>query len=74
MGNDIFMGGIKFTPDFDNIGVVGQDQWHDMTGGKGKIQIGVAYQPSSVSDFMFRVSSYERLTKLTGPISDYRRI
>ncbi|KAG1906670.1 kinase-like domain-containing protein [Suillus fuscotomentosus] len=47
MGNDIFMGGIKFTPDFDNIGVVGQDQWHDMTGGKGKIQIGVAYQPSS---------------------------
>ncbi|KAG2129494.1 kinase-like domain-containing protein [Suillus clintonianus] len=47
MGNDVFMGGIKFTPDFDNIGVVGQDQWHDVTGGKGKIQIGVAYQPSS---------------------------
>ncbi|KAG1801299.1 kinase-like domain-containing protein [Suillus subaureus] len=47
MGNDIFMGGIKFTPDFDNIGAVGQDQWHDVTGGKGKIQIGVAYQPSS---------------------------
>ncbi|KAG0700106.1 kinase-like domain-containing protein [Suillus ampliporus] len=47
MGNDVFMGGIKFTPDFDNIGSVGQDQWHDVTGGKGKIQIGVAYQPSS---------------------------
>jgi hypothetical protein len=59
MGNDIFMGGIKFTPDFDNIGVVGQDQWHDVTGGKGKIQIGVAYQASSVSGFLFRVSSYE---------------
>jgi len=50
MGNDVFMGGIKFTPDFDNVDAVGQDQWHDVTGGKGKIQIGVAYQPSSVSD------------------------
>ncbi|KAN0087560.1 Protein kinase-like domain containing protein [Tylopilus felleus] len=47
MGNDIFMGGIKFTPDFDNVGTVGQDQWYDLTGGNGKIQIGVAYQPSS---------------------------
>ncbi|KIJ64521.1 hypothetical protein HYDPIDRAFT_154129 [Hydnomerulius pinastri MD-312] len=47
MGNDLFMGGIKFTPDFDNIGTVGQDQWYDLTGGTGKIQIGVAYQPSS---------------------------
>ncbi|KAH7928452.1 Pkinase-domain-containing protein [Leucogyrophana mollusca] len=46
MGNDIFMGGIKFTPDFDNVGTVGQDQWYDLTGGKGKIQMGVAYQPS----------------------------
>ncbi|KAH7885322.1 kinase-like domain-containing protein [Phlebopus sp. FC_14] len=47
MGNDFFMGGIKFTPDFDNVGPVGQDQWYDLTGGPGKIQIGVAYQPSS---------------------------
>ncbi|KAF9242535.1 kinase-like domain-containing protein [Melanogaster broomeanus] len=47
MGNDLFMGGIKFTPDFDNVGTVGQDQWYDLTGGAGKIQIGVAYQPSS---------------------------
>ncbi|KAI9573605.1 kinase-like domain-containing protein [Boletus coccyginus] len=47
MGNDIFMGGIKFTPDFDNVGTVGHDQWYDLTGGNGKIQIGVAYQPSS---------------------------
>ncbi|KIK80728.1 hypothetical protein PAXRUDRAFT_833365 [Paxillus rubicundulus Ve08.2h10] len=47
MGNDLFMGGIKFTPDFDNVGTVGQDQWHDLTGRTGKIQIGVAYQPSS---------------------------
>ncbi|KAF8133780.1 kinase-like domain-containing protein [Boletus edulis] len=47
MGNDIFMGGIKFTPDFDNVGTVGHDQWYDLTGGNAKIQIGVAYQPSS---------------------------
>ncbi|KAG9315783.1 kinase-like domain-containing protein [Chiua virens] len=47
MGNDIFMGGIKFTPDFDNVGTIGQDQWYDLPSGKGKIQIGVAYQPSS---------------------------
>jgi len=53
MGNDIFMGGIKFTPDFDNVDAVGQDQWHDVTGGKGKIQIGVAYQPSSVRSLFF---------------------
>jgi len=48
MGNDIFMGGIKFTPDFDNVGSVGTDQWYDLGSGLGKIQIGVAYQPSSV--------------------------
>lgn len=47
MGNDIFMGGIKFTPDFDNVGSVGTDQWYDLGSGLGKIQIGVAYQPSS---------------------------
>ncbi|KAI6042647.1 kinase-like domain-containing protein [Pisolithus marmoratus] len=47
MGNDLFMGGIKFVPDFDNVGSVGNDQWYDLSGGPGKIQIGVAYQPSS---------------------------
>jgi serum/glucocorticoid-regulated kinase 2 len=46
MGNDIFMGGIKFIPDFDNMGT--QDKFYDLTGRPGKIQIGVAYQPSSV--------------------------
>jgi hypothetical protein len=45
MGNDIFMGGIKFVPDFDNMGT--QDQWYDFVGGAGKLQMGVAYQPSS---------------------------
>lgn len=47
MGNDLFMGGIKFVPDFDNVGSVGNDQWYDLSGGPGKIQIGVAYQASS---------------------------
>ncbi|KAG8214587.1 kinase-like domain-containing protein [Butyriboletus roseoflavus] len=47
MGNDLFMGGIKFTPDFDNVGTIGHDQWYDLSGGNGKIQIGVAYQPST---------------------------
>ena len=42
------MGGIKFTPDFDNVGSVGTDRWYDLGSGLGKIQIGVAYQPSSV--------------------------
>jgi len=45
MGNDLFMGGIKFTPDFDSMGT--QDQWYSLTGGAGKILIGVAFQPSS---------------------------
>lgn len=44
MGNDIFLGGIKLVPDFDNHGT--QDQWYEFVGGKGKIQIGVSYQPN----------------------------
>ncbi|KAJ7784494.1 kinase-like domain-containing protein [Mycena metata] len=42
LGNDIFLGGIKFIPNFDEGGT--QDQWYDLVGGAGKIQIGVAYQ------------------------------
>lgn len=54
LGNDIFMGGIKFVPNFDEMG--SQDQWYEVVGGSGKIQIGVAYQPSygqslTVDDF-----------------------
>ncbi|KAH9969780.1 AGC/Akt protein kinase [Russula dissimulans] len=45
MGNDIFLGGIKFTPDFDNRSI--QDQWYDLNGGSGKILVGVSFQPSS---------------------------
>ncbi|RPD54640.1 AGC/Akt protein kinase [Lentinus tigrinus ALCF2SS1-7] len=45
MGNDIFMGGVRFTPDFDD--TASQDQWYDLAGGSGRIQIGVAFQPST---------------------------
>ncbi|KAF9267351.1 Pkinase-domain-containing protein [Marasmius fiardii PR-910] len=44
LGNDIFLGGLTFVPDFENTGT--QDQWYDMSGGAGKIQLGVSYQPS----------------------------
>lgn len=43
MGNDIFLGGIKFVPDFENMGT--EDRWYDFVGGSGRIQIGVSYQP-----------------------------
>ncbi|KDR82896.1 hypothetical protein GALMADRAFT_238533 [Galerina marginata CBS 339.88] len=43
LGNDIFLGGLKFVPNFDGMG--NQDQWYSFTGGAGKIQIGVLYQP-----------------------------
>jgi serum/glucocorticoid-regulated kinase 2 len=54
LGNDVFLGGIKFVPDFDNMG--NQDQWYEFAGGSGKLQIGVTYQPSygqslSIEDF-----------------------
>ncbi len=44
LGNDIFLGGLKFVPNFDGMG--NQDQWYDFVGGAGKIQIGVLYQPN----------------------------
>ncbi|KAF8073758.1 kinase-like domain-containing protein [Lyophyllum atratum] len=54
LGNDIFLGGIKFIPNFDEMG--SQDQWYNIVGGAGKIQIGTTYQPSygqslTVDDF-----------------------
>ena len=50
MGNDIYMGGVRFTPDFDDMGAP-QEQWHELSGGsgKGKVMIALAYQPSTVS-------------------------
>jgi len=44
LGNDIFLGGLKFVPNFDGMG--NQDQWYDFVGGAGKIQLGVLYQPT----------------------------
>ena len=54
MGNDIFLGGLKFVPDFDNMG--NEDQWYEFDAGKGKIKIGVSYKPNfghhlSIDDF-----------------------
>ena len=46
MGNDIFMGSVWFMLDFDDL--MGQDQWYDLAGGSGRIQIGVAFKPSTV--------------------------
>ncbi|KAJ8470025.1 hypothetical protein ONZ51_g8601 [Trametes cubensis] len=45
MGNDIFLGGVRFMPDFDDPSP--QDHWYDLAGGSGRIQIGVAFKPSS---------------------------
>jgi serum/glucocorticoid-regulated kinase 2 len=65
MGNDIFMGGIKFIPDFDNMG--SQDQWYDLTGSAGgKIQIGVAYKPSSVCHIFVIISRSSDLQSVQG--------
>ena len=52
MGNDIYMGGVRFTPDFDDMGAP-QEQWYELSGGsgdgEGKVMIALAYQPSTVS-------------------------
>lgn len=50
MGNDIYMGGVRFTPDFDDMDAP-QEQWHELSGGsgQGKVMIALAYQPSTVS-------------------------
>ena len=45
MGNDIFMGGVRFTPDFEESSP--SEQWYDFVGGPGRIQIGVAFKQSS---------------------------
>ena len=47
MGNDIFLGGVRFTPDFDDMPT--GDEWYQLSGGSGKIQMGIAYRPSLVS-------------------------
>ena len=72
MGNDIFMGGVRFTPDFDDSS--SQDQWYDLVGGSGKIQIGVAFKPSTVC--LRNLRGFLRIFKssVPGPISHHRRL
>lgn len=58
MGNDIYMGGVRFTPDFDDMGAP-QEQWYELSdgSGKGKVMVALAYQPSTVSSaFISRLS------------------
>ncbi|KAJ7095813.1 kinase-like domain-containing protein [Mycena belliarum] len=59
LGNDIFLGGIKFIPNFDDGGT--QDQWYDLVGGAGKIQIGVSYQPNLYGQSL-TVDDFELIT------------
>jgi len=52
--NDIFMGSLKVTPDFDTMG--SEDQWYNLAGGSGKVRLGTSYQPTyglslSIDDF-----------------------
>jgi hypothetical protein len=49
-GNDVYMGGVRFAPDFDDMDAP-QTQWHELSGGsgKGRVMIALAYQPSTVS-------------------------
>ena len=46
MGNDMFLGGIKFTPDFDS--PTPKLQTYDLVGGSGKIEISVVFTPNAV--------------------------
>jgi serum/glucocorticoid-regulated kinase 2 len=43
--NDLPIGTVKFTPDFD-VGDTG-DQWVEVQGGSGRIQIAVQFKPSA---------------------------
>ncbi|KIP05161.1 hypothetical protein PHLGIDRAFT_31013 [Phlebiopsis gigantea 11061_1 CR5-6] len=58
MGNDVFMGGIRFTPDFDDMPT--EDQWYDLAGGSGRIQIGTAFKPTSGQSFT--IDDFELIT------------
>lgn len=73
LGNDIFLGGLKFVPNFDGMG--NHDQWYDFVGGAGKIQIGVAYQPNYGQSFS--IDDFELMTVIGkgsfGKVSLYRK-
>jgi serum/glucocorticoid-regulated kinase 2 len=46
MGDDIFMGGVKFVPNLDSLGA--HDEWHEILGGDGKIKIGYSFKSHTV--------------------------
>ena len=50
MGNDLFLGGIKFTPDFDS--PTPKLQAYDLMGGSGKIEISVVFTPNAVRNYL----------------------
>jgi serum/glucocorticoid-regulated kinase 2 len=50
IGDDIFMGGVKFVPNLENLGVHGE--WYDILGGDGKIKIGFSFKPHTVRAFL----------------------
>lgn len=45
MGNDLFLGGVKFAPSFENQQMT--ETWHNATGGTGAFQIQVGYQAAT---------------------------
>ncbi|KAG8892631.1 hypothetical protein FRC00_011809 [Tulasnella sp. 408] len=52
--SDLFMGHLKFAPDFDRRGTV--DRWYDVTDGGGQVNVAVTFRPStkqslSIEDF-----------------------
>ncbi|KAG8942505.1 hypothetical protein FRC00_011795 [Tulasnella sp. 408] len=52
--SDLFMGHLKFVPDFDRRGTI--DRWYDVTDGGGQVNVAVTFRPStkqslSIEDF-----------------------
>ncbi|KZS93668.1 Pkinase-domain-containing protein [Sistotremastrum niveocremeum HHB9708] len=46
MGDDIFMGGVKFVPNLSAPGST--DGWYEILGGTGEVQIGYTFKPNTV--------------------------
>ena len=46
MGDDIFMGGVKFVPDLESMG--SGEEWYDILGGDGQVKIGYSFKPHAV--------------------------
>ena len=49
IGNqDLFLGGVKFMPEFDGENSQ-SEQWHQISGGTGELNIQVGFKPAQVS-------------------------